>query len=404
MPQHFRPANPRGIDPVRRLCHDAAMSSPPVRDNIRRLDAYVPGEQPGYRQTLGGGDFGPGIVKLNTNENPYPPSDSVLQAIRGLTPEALRLYPPADAAEFRAAAARLHGLQPDQVIATNGGDELLRLLITVYCRPQPDAGGIGTTSPSYSLYPVLARIHDTPVTVVDRPAPDFRLPPDFADRCRDAACAIAFLVNPHAPTGRLESLDTIRHLADRFPGLLVIDEAYVDFAPRSALPLLTQDRRENVLLLRSLSKGYSLAGLRFGYGLSTPQVIANLDKARDSYNTDILSQAAATAALRDQDHARSTWDRVVEQRRTLTAALRGLGLDVPESHSNFVLATLPRRGNASPADDARRIYQQLKDRRILIRYFSSPPLEDKLRITVGTPEQNQQLLQHLAPLLSTKPV
>ena len=384
------------------------MAPPTPRDNVRRLDAYVPGEQPGYRQTLGGGDFGPGIVKLNTNENPYPPGPAVMQAFRGLTPEALRLYPPADAAEFRTAAANLHGLEPTQVIATNGGDELLRLLITAYCQPtmssepstSANVGGIGTTSPSYSLYPVLARIHDTPITVVPRPGPAFSLPPDFARRCREAGCDLAFLVNPHAPTGQLESLDTLRRLADDFPGLLVVDEAYVDFAPRSALPLLTEDRRENVVLLRSLSKGYSLAGLRFGYGLSSPGVVAALDKIRDSYNTDILAQAAATAALRDQDYARSTWDRVVAERGRLTADLRGLGLTVPDSHSNFVLATLPPAADGGrAADHARQIYQKLKEQRILIRYFSAPPLEDKLRITVGTPEQNRQLIRHLTPLL-----
>lgn len=396
---------------------------PYERPNIQRLHAYVPGEQPGYRETLGGGAFGDGIVKLNTNENPYPPSETVIQAIRGLSPEALRLYPPADAAEFRKTAGELHGLSAGHVIATNGGDELIRLLITVFCDPTnahliedavevpPGRGGIGMTSPSYTLYPVVANIQDTPVTVVERLGDAFTLPPDYAQRLNAAGCQLAFIVNPHAPTGQLESLDTLRKLAADFEGILVIDEAYTDFAPHNALPLL-QEGAENVVILRSLSKGYSLAGLRFGYGLSSPLIIHTLDKARDSYNTDILGQAAATAALRDQTYARSTWDRVVNERTRLTAALRDRGFGVPESHTNFVLATVPdsapgstpgsfpgttQGSDAAISGDgrAKAIYEFLKHNNVLIRYFSKPRLTDKLRITVGTREQNDRLLELL---------
>ena len=379
------------------------------RDNIQRLDAYVPGEQPGFRETADGG-FGR-ITKLNTNENPYPPSDAVLRAIRELAPEALRLYPPAEAAEFRAAAAEVHGLSADHVIATNGGDELLRLLITVFCEPRadradssisvPDAqasggegGGIGMTAPSYTLYEVLADIQDTPVTVVDRTETadgSFALPQDYADRLNAAGCRLAFLVNPHAPSGRLEPLDTLRQLARGFRGILVIDEAYTDFAPHNALPLLSEDATGNVVILRSLSKGYSLAGLRFGYGLASPSIIAALDKARDSYNTDILGQAAATAAVRDQAYARSTWDHVIAERGRLTGALRDRGFVVPDSHTNFVLARVP---SAAP-EQAEAIYRHFKAHDLLIRYFAKPRLADRLRITVGTPAQNDRLLELL---------
>lgn len=379
------------------------IAMPYERENIQRLDAYVPGEQPGYRQTLGGGAFGEGLIKLNTNENPYPPSDQVMQAVRGLSPEALRLYPPADAAEFRAVAAEMHRLTPDQVIATNGGDELLRLLITAYCDPTSEltsgGGGIGMTSPSYTLYPVLAHIQDTPVTVVERDDPDFALPSRYVQQLNDAGCQLAFLVNPHAPTGRLESLDTLGQLARDFRGILVIDEAYTDFAPHNALSLLQDKSIDNVVILRSLSKGYSLAGLRFGYGLSNPDIIATLDKVRDSYNTDILGQAAATAALRDQTYARSTWDRVVTERVRLTAALRDRGFTVAESHSNFVLAT-PGNFGIKAGHRAKAIYEFLKQNHLLIRYFSTPRLADKLRITVGTPAQNDRLLELLDSMSS----
>jgi histidinol-phosphate aminotransferase len=388
---------------------------PDARDNIRRLTAYTPGEQPSFRETSGaGGHYGGyagGIIKLNTNENPYPPSPRVLEAIHALTPEALRLYPPADAAEFRQTAAAVHGVQPDQVIATNGGDELLRLLITVFCPPrnlsaasasaaETSGGGIGMTSPSYTLYEVLAAIQDTPVTAVPRePQADggFALPQDVAERWNAAGCRLAFLVNPHAPTGRLEPLDTLRQLADTYKGVLVIDEAYVDFAPQSALPLV-QEGRDNVVLLRSLSKGYSLAGLRFGYGLGAPDLIAALHKARDSYNVDILAQAAATAAVADQDHARSTWEKVIAERTRLTDALRERGYTVPDSQSNFVLAQVPPaapEAATAPAAVAESIYHYLKQHDLLIRYFRGPDLADRLRLTVGTAAQNDRLLELL---------
>ena len=376
---------------------------PYERPNIQALAAYVPGEQPSFRETSGAagqyGGYAGGIIKLNTNENPYPPSPAVMSAIRELSPEALRLYPPADAGGFRKVAGEVHSLTPDQVIATNGGDELLRLLITVFC--PPGEGGIGTTSPSYTLYPVLAEIQDTPITIVDRPDSDdggFALPDNYADRLNAADVKLAFLVNPHAPTGRLESLTTLRKLADDFRGVLVIDEAYADFAPHNALPLLTEDRRRNVVILRSLSKGYSLAGLRFGYGLADASLIAAMDKARDSYNTDILSQAAATAALRDQAYAQSTWDRVITERARLTQGLRQRGFTVPESHSNFVLAAVPRQADASDtaaADKARHIYESLKSQDVLIRYFSKDRLTDRLRITVGTAAQNDRFFELL---------
>ncbi len=364
------------------------MSAMPLeRDNIHRLAAYVPGEQPTFRETAGTG----GVIKLNTNENPIPPSPKVMEAIRTLAPEALRLYPPPDAKWFRAAAAALHSVTPDQIIATNGGDELLRLLVTVFCEPRSaGGGGIGMTRPSYSLYSVLADIQDTPVTTVDR-EPDFALPQSVAQAWNDAGCQLGFIVNPHAPSGRYEAVDKLREIALAFRGVLVVDEAYVDFAPGNALDLVRGSAAlPNVVLLRSLSKGYSLAGLRFGYGIASPALIAAMDKARDSYNTDILAQVAATAALQDQDHARASWDMVCRERGALTEALAQRGYHVYPSHTNFILAT-PPSGSGRPG--ARAIYQYLKDQRILIRYFSTPGLDDKIRITLGTPEQNAALLE-----------
>lgn len=368
---------------------------PTPRDNIARLSPYTPGEQLDTAR----------VTKLNTNENPYPPSPKVMEAVRSLDPEKLRIYPPPLAQPFRKAAAELHGLDAANVIATNGGDELLRLILTCYCEPRggsgekkvsdtvsltspKSGGGIGVTDPTYSLYPVLAAIQDTPVVAVNR-ADDFSLAPDTIDQWNARGCRVGMIVNPHAPTGRFESADTLRELARSFKGLLLIDEAYVDFAPGDAIGLI-REGVDNVILLRSLSKGYSLAGLRFGYGLAHADIITTLDKARDSYNTDALSQAAAIAAITDQAYARDTWAKVITQRDRLTAELRQRGFTVLDSHSNFVLTTPPHSGaDKLPAAD---LYADLKQRGILVRYFNLRILDDKLRITVGTPGQVDKLL------------
>ncbi len=358
--------------------------APRTRPNIDRLHAYTPGEQPTADQTAAG------LVKLNTNENPYPPSPAALRAIRGVTADQLRLYPPVASPAFCEAAARVHGVDPDQILTTNGGDELLRMAMTVFCEPGSAGagGGLGLTRPTYSLYEVLAGIHGTPITHVDRVGEDFELPDDLANRWNDAGCGLAMLVNPHAPTGRLEPIATVRALARAFRGLLLVDEAYVDFADADVLPLVNEV--DNVLVLRSLSKGYALAGLRFGYGIGPRRIIDALHKARDSYNLDAVAQAAGAAAIADQATARASWDAVASQRRRLTEALGRRGWRVWPSATNFVLVQPPADGL-----DAAGHYQRLKQRGVLVRHFEQPRLEDKLRITVGTAEQVDRLLAEL---------
>ena len=355
------------------------------RANIERLDPYVPGDQPQRAD----------LVKLNTNENPYPPPTPMIDALRQVSGDMLRRYPPPEARAFRNMAAQVHGVDPAQVIATNGGDELLRLAVTVYCEPGAIRGGIGVAEPSYSLYPVLARIHDTPVTSVPLNE-DWSLPGDFAQRVIDAGCRLVLVVNPHAPSGRLESVETLGRLAKALHGkaVLLIDEAYVDFAEHDALPLVAADRGvDNVILLRTLSKGYSLAGLRFGYGLSHPDRIAAMDKARDSYNTDAVSQAVALAALASREEAKQSWQSVRAQRQRVSDALAAMGCDVAPSQSNFILATPP----GPPA--AASIFDSLKRQGIFVRYFDQDRLRDRLRITIGTPQDNDALLNAMEELI-----
>ncbi|MCC6680962.1 MAG: histidinol-phosphate transaminase [Phycisphaeraceae bacterium] len=347
-----------------------------ARDNIARLIAYAPGEQPTAER----------MVKLNTNENPYPPADAVLKAVGRVSADQLRRYPPPLAPAFRQVAARFHCLEPANVIATNGGDELLRMAFTAFCGV--GECGIGQTQPTYSLYEVLANIHDTPITTVPLNE-DWSIPDDFAAQLNKAGCRLALVVNPHAPSGHLEPVAKLEAIAGEFRGVLLIDEAYVDFASTSALPLVG---RRNVLILRTLSKGYSLAGLRFGYGLGHADLIATLDKVRDSYNTDILAQVAAIAAIENAETARDNATKVIAERQRLTSALIELGFIVPPSETNFLLAQPP------DGIEAESLYQSLREKAIFVRYFRQPRLTDKLRITIGTPQQNDALIAALKSL------
>ena len=352
------------------------------RPTIQRAGGYVPGEQPDEDN----------VIKLNTNENPYAPSPTLAEVLSDFDVARLRRYPQPTALSFRNEAARLHDVPVDSVVATNGGDELLRLVFATFVEPGEK---IGYANPSYSLYPVLAELHGAEIFNVDL-TEDWRLPEDFAGQMNRAGGKVAFVVNPHAPSGALLPSDEIARLADALDGVLLLDEAYVDFVDPetgyNALPLIQAN--ENIIILRSLSKGYSLAGLRYGYGIGSPGLIAPMqNKTKDSYNTDVLSQLLATAALADQDYAAETWRRVRAERETLRNALRERGFEVEPSHSNFLLARIAPEGELPAASE---IYNMLKDEGILVRYFGSDPrLVDCLRISIGTPEENIRLLTSL---------
>lgn len=352
------------------------------RARIAAMHGYVPGKQP----------TSPDVIKLNTNENPYPPSPAVMNAIHTVLPEALRKYPSPAADGFRSVAAQVHGLGIDNVVAVNGGDELLRMAIATFVEPGEP---VGTIEPSYSLYPVLAEAHGSPVFSVDL-RDDFSLPDDVAARMNAAGVKLLFVVCPHAPSGQLSSVAELSRVASAFEGVVLVDEAYVDFVD----PALGHDatglvkKHDNVLLLRTLSKGYSLAGLRFGYGLGAESLIAPmLWKTRDSYNVDALAQAAATAALVHRAYAQTTWERVRSERARLHGALTALGFRVHESQSNFLLAHVPAAKNARTMRDG------LEQHGLLVRYFDAPRIDDALRITVGTEAQNDRLLSALRALL-----
>ena len=354
------------------------------RDHVRRMAGYAYGEQPDD----------PAVIKLNTNESPFPPSAAVRDALAGFDAKRLRRYPNAAADGLRAEFAAKLSLDANQIVATNGGDEALRLALTTFVGP---GGALGVAEPSYSLLPVLAAAAAAKVAAVAL-TEDWTPPADTAARLNAAGARLVCLVNPHAPSGRLLGVDAIAALAAELDGVLLVDEAYVDFAPpgrgRDSAALVNAHR--NLLLLRTLSKGYGLAGLRVGFLVGDEGLIAPvLHKTRDSYNVDAIAQALAVAALRDDAYARDCWRRVRAERTRLGGRLRALGFDVADSEANFLLARAPDGANA------RALHAALRERKILVRHFEAPRLVDKLRITVGTATQNDALVGALTEALGS---
>ena len=338
-----------------------------VRPTIRDMDGYTPGEQPAP---------GERVVKLNTNENPFPPSPKVMLAIQQIEPEQLRRYPNATAEAFRDAAAGVLGVSSNMILAGNGSDDVLAIAMQTFL----SAGDVlAYPTPTYSLYPVLAELDDVKVAQVpwDR---DWSLPIEALISSKARAI---FLANPNAPSATFVSPQKIEELCKKFSGLVLIDEAYVDFADDNCLPLVKD--YENVVITRTLSKAYSLAGLRFGYAVARANVIAEMNKARDSYPCDAISVVAATAAILDQEYARKTWEHVKSGRQRVSSELTQLGWKVLPSHANFIYA-------AAPDGRGEHAYLALKRQGILVRYFDKPGLSDKIRITLGTSQENNALI------------
>lgn len=336
-----------------------------VRAAVRAMEGYVPGEQP----------RGGGYIKLNTNENPYPPSPRVCEAVRCCAGDDLRLYPDPMADVLRDAAAARYGFTREHILAGNGSDDLLAIVL----RACVDVGDrVAYPVPTYSLYDTLVTIAGGVPVRVPFPA-DFALPEGLAE----AGARATFVCNPNAPSGTFVPVGDVAALSERVAGLLVVDEAYVDFAADSALRLVGE--RPNVVVLRSLSKSFSLAGMRVGLAFGPPPVIAELAKVKDSYNLSRAAMAAGAAALADYDIMREHARRVCATRARLSARLREFGYEVLPSQANFVLARIP-------GCDQRPVYEALKQRRILVRYFAVPELYDALRITVGTDEEIDALL------------
>jgi histidinol-phosphate aminotransferase len=343
-----------------------------VRPEIRDMAGYQPGEQPAPGQR---------VIKLNTNENPHPAPAEVVAAIReAAAAETLRRYPVPDSGPVREAAARAYGLEPAQVVVGNGSDDLLTMLLRTFVAP---GGNVVAPAPTYSLYDTLTRIQGGAYREVPWGVGGSLLIRAIAD----AAPALVLITRPNAPFGFACGLDQVAALCRAVDAPVVVDEAYADFAADSALALLAD--HPNLVVTRTFSKGFSLAGLRLGLGFAHAEVAAQLHKVRDSYNVDALAQAGAAAALDHLDAFRPSLHAVMSERGRLTAALRERGFGVADSQANFVFARVPE-GDGGPW------YQALKERGILVRHFPEPEeLAEGLRITVGTAEENDALLAAL---------
>jgi len=337
---------------------------------LRRFEAYTPGEQP----------QGGGYIKLNTNEFPYPAAPEVLEAICRAATDDVRLYPSPRCDELRKKLAQRHGVSKENIFVGNGSDEVLRLLIQAY-------GGEGrlaaVVDPSYSLYPTLIQAAGSDLATYS--LDEFtRLPNELFD----SSCDLLLVPIPNPPIGSLIEGDEIERLLQK-DALIVLDEAYADFATGlQNVPFVK--KCANAVLTRTFSKSFGLAGLRVGYALAHPEVIANLSKLADSYNVNRISQAAAIAALDASNYYMEKVDQIRRDRDWLRQELQKRGFEVPFSHGNFLFARHAR---------AQEFYEKLKSRKILVRYFSSANLSDGLRITIGTRTELDSLLQALTEIL-----
>ena len=344
---------------------------------VRRLTPYVPGEQPKISN----------LVKINTNENPYGPSPKAIAAIAAETGNALRLYPDANSELFKQAVARFFAIEAKSVFVGNGSDEVLAhvfMALLQHDKPLlfPDI--------SYSFYPVYCSLYNIEFETVPLDA-------EFGIRIDDylaRECGAIILANPNAPTSRLLSLAEIERLAAGKPdAVIVIDEAYIDFGGESAVPLTR--RHPNLLVIQTLSKSRSLAGLRAGYAIGQPDLIEALERVKNSFNSyplDRLANVGAAAAMDDVAWFEETRQRIIASRERLTQAMRKLGFEIPDSAANFIFARHPQH-------DAAELAAALRERAIIVRHFKLPRIDQHLRISVGTDEECDKLLTALAEIL-----
>jgi histidinol-phosphate aminotransferase len=343
------------------------------RPDIEAMAGYVPGEQPQED----------GVIKLNTNENPYPPSPAVAEAIQK-TVGRLKKYPDPMAGTFRAKAGEVLGIDPDWILCGNGSDDIL----TIVTRTLVGAGQLlRLPYPSYILYKTLAELQGARYEEVHFNS-DWSLPEKFASARGDPR--LVFLANPNSPSGTTIAPERVLEIAEKLPCPLFVDEAYVDFAETNCLDLVA--KCEKIMVSRSLSKSYALAGLRFGYLAARPKLIEQFVKLKDSYNCDALSIAGATAAIGDRAWLAENRAKVIGTRLRLLREMRALGFVAVDSQANFTWNTMPGRS-------VRPFYEELKRRRILVRYMDYPGWGDGLRVSVGTEAEIDALLDRLKTLV-----
>ncbi len=344
------------------------------RENITAMTGYVPGEQP----------QGSKLIKLNTNENPFPSSPKVRAAIGHAVQAGLQKYPDPDATAFRRQAGELLGVDPDWILCGNGSDDILTIVTRALVNP---GDVVRYPNPSYVLYPALAEIQGAECDVVNF-EPDWTLGDAFTaphDRLK-----LAYLANPNSPSGTVLPPEEVAKIADALPCPLLVDEAYADFAETNCLELVAQNKK--VMVSRTLSKSYALAGLRFGFLIAQPQLLEQFAKVKDSYNCDALAIAGATAAIDDRHWFEEARTAILATRARLTEELTKLGFECTPSQANFVWCRHPDHA-------AETLYEQLKQNGVLVRYMNYPNWDAGLRVTVGTDEQIDAFLAILSGLV-----
>jgi histidinol-phosphate aminotransferase len=338
-----------------------------IRPEILAMHGYVPGEQPQEG----------GIIKLNTNENPYPSSPAVQRAIGKAIQMGLQKYPDPMASAFRQRAAQLLDVEPNWILCGNGSDDILTIATRAFVG-QGDL--LRLPYPSYTLYKALAQLQGAAAEEIHFQT-DWSLADDFSQP--KARLKLAYLPNPNSPSGTMISPERIRDIAAKLPCPLVVDEAYIDFSDTSCAALVKET--DKIMVTRSLSKSYALAGLRFGYIVAQPHITEQLEKVKDSYNCDALSIAGATAAIDDQSWLKDNQSKVRASRERLTAGMRALGFATVDSQANFVW-------NPHHSVRVKPLYEQLKAKGVLVRYMDYPGWGDGLRVSVGTGEQIEKCL------------
>jgi histidinol-phosphate aminotransferase len=337
-----------------------------IAKSVRKLEAYTPGEQPKAKN----------VVKLNTNENPYPPSPKCAAVLKNFDLDRLRRYPDPVFTELRRELAKLNGCKPENIFIGNGSDEVLSVAAKTFVE---DDEAIGSLDPSYSLYKTLADIRNVPWVGVDCTQ---------VQKFDDPKVALFLWTNPNAPTGVFAPKKQIAEFAKKFKGVVIVDEAYADFAKENCMDMAVKRGNANLMVMRTFSKSYSLAGLRVGYCVGPVELIDAMYKVKDSYNIDALAQAVALAAVKDQRWMLKNTAKVVKTRTWFAAELEKRGWDVLPSEANFVFAK-------PPAGNAAEIFTALKKRNVFVRYFSAPKTAERIRITIGTDAQMKTLLKYV---------
>ncbi len=340
------------------------------------ISPYVPGEQPRI----------PHLIKLNTNENPYPPSPKVILAVQGAADASLRLYPDPESQALRAAIAKRHGVKPEQVFVGNGSDEVLALAFLAYFdRDEP----FRMPDITYSFYPVYAQLFGMAAETVPL-EDDFSLP---VEKLSGGTGGVIF-ANPNAPTSLAIGLDDVRAIASSTEGAAIVDEAYVEFGAQSAIALLSDC--PNLVVVRTFSKSHALAGLRVGYAIASPDLIEALNRVKNSFNSyplDRVAQAAATASIEDEHYCQNVLLAIVKTRESFLPRLEALGFTCLPSKANFLFA-------AHKTHAAARLQKSLREHGVLVRHFNAPRIDNFLRITVGTDDEMERLVFSLQDILS----